>query len=206
MSDSWPEPAYAIRTARLTIRCYERADVRRVHPTILASLGALRPWMPWTLHEPISLEERAEQLRAFRARFDAGEDFIYGVFERDGGIFVGGCGLHPRVGPRALEIGYWLVEERWGRGLGTEIAAALTRVGVERMGAERMEIRVVPHNARSLAIPRRIGYTEEGTLRGVLPRVLGPDKDDLVVFGMLAPELRGSQAARVAIETEGFAT
>ncbi len=204
MTDGWPEPPYVIRTDRLTIRCYERADVRRMHPVVLANLDALRRWMPWVRHEPLSLEERGAQLRTFRARFDAGKDFIYGVFERPSGAFIGGCGLHPRPGPRHLEIGYWLIEDRWGRGYGTEIAAALTRVGVEHMLAERMEIRVVPTNARSLAIPRRLGYVEEGTLRRVLPTSVGAKRDDLAVFGLLADELSSSPAAKAWVELEGF--
>lgn len=159
--DVWPEPAYVVRTKRLELRCYERSDVATVHEVILDNTEALRPWMPWIQHEPMSLEERGELLRAFRARFDSGEDFIYGVFDRDGGAYIGGCGLHPRVGARALEIGYWIAEDRWGQGLATELAAALTRVGFERMEAERMEIRVVPHNTRSLAVPRKLGYTRK---------------------------------------------
>ncbi|MCB9594177.1 MAG: GNAT family N-acetyltransferase [Sandaracinaceae bacterium] len=201
--DVWPEPAYVVRTKRLELRCYERSDVATVHEVILDNTEALRPWMPWIQHEPMSLEERGELLRAFRARFDAGEDFIYGVFDRDGGAYIGGCGLHPRVGARALEIGYWIAEDRWGQGLATELAAALTRVGFERMEAERMEIRVVPHNTRSLAVPRKLGYTREGTLRGVLDRARD-GRDDLVVFGMLLDELDESPAAYAPIELEGF--
>ena len=204
VDDAWPEPAYVVRTTRLELRCYERADVAVVHPVILANQDALLPWMPWIQHEPMSLEERGELLRLFRGRFDRGEDFIYGVFERDGGAYVGGCGLHPRVGARVLEIGYWIAEDRWGRGLGTEVAAALTRVGFERMEADRMEIRIVPRNERSLAIPRKLGYTEEGTLRGVLPRADADSQDDLVVFGMLLDELDDSPAAMASIELEGF--
>lgn len=204
VAEGWPEPPYVIRTDRLTLRCYERTDVRRMHPIVLANLDALRRWMPWVRHEPLSLEERGAQLRAFRARFDAGQDFIYGVFDRPGGAYVGGCGLHPRPGPRHLELGYWLIEDRWGRGLGTEIASALTRVGFEHMRAERMEIRVVPTNVRSVVIPRRLGFAEEGTMRRVLPTAVSSRRDDLIVFGMLAEEHASNPASKVWMETEGF--
>src|SRR5690606_36339696 len=118
--------------------------------------------------------------------FDLGQDFVYGVFDRSDGSFVGGAGLHPRIGAGMLEIGYWIVRERWGEGLATEAAAALTRAGFEIMGAHRMEIRVAPDNARSLAIPRKLGYREEGVLRGVGdPRGSARAPVDLVVFGML---------------------
>jgi len=200
----WPTPAYVIRSPRLCIRCYERADVDAVHEAVLANVEPLAPWMPWIVNEPLSRDERAELVRRFRGRFDLGQDFIYGIFDRDGGAYVGGCGLHPRVGADALEIGYWIVRDRWGQGLATEAAAALTRVGFTRMGVERLEIRVAPDNARSLAVPRKLGYREEGRLRAVGPPGEDGTNADLVVFGMLAGELRGSPAARQELELEGF--
>lgn len=203
--EDWPEPAYAIRTDRMVLRCYERDDVERVHREVLKNIEPLRPWMPWIEHEPMSLDERASLLRRFRGRFDVGEDFIYGIFEPTGTRLLGGCGLHPRVGPRSLEIGYWIVRDRWGEGLATEVAAALTRVGFERMGAHRMEIRVSPKNKRSLAIPRKLGYREEGLLRRVLP-MGGGVRDDLTIFGMLQSEWTRTPAARVSVSMEGFAS
>jgi RimJ/RimL family protein N-acetyltransferase len=199
----WPPPAYVITTPRLVLRCYERDDVTAVQAVVLRNLDALRPWMPWIALEPKSDEERGEQLRRFRGRFDLGEDFIYGVFDRISGAYVGGCGLHPRVAPGAIEIGYWIREDRWGQGLATEAAAALTRVGFERMEALRVEIRVDPENTRSLRVPPKLGFSHEGTLRGVgAPR--GGRHADLTVFGMLRGELETSPAARVAVTTEGF--
>lgn len=205
----WPEPAYAITTERLVIRCFERADVGGMHQTVLDNADALRPWMPWIEHEPMTLEQRAALVRGFRARFDLGEDFVYGIFSPEDGRILGGCGLHPRVSPHGLEIGYWIVHDRWGEGLATEAVAALTRVAIDRMEADRVEIRVSPRNARSIAVPRKLGYVEEGTLHGVGPyHDTGPDqglRDDLVVFGMLPCQFPSSPAAELAIEMEGFA-
>src|SRR5690606_18884570 len=126
-------------------------------------------------------------------------------FDATDGRMLGGTGLHPRTSPGALEIGYWIVADRWGEGLATEVAGALTRVGFEVMGAERMEIRVDPSNTRSLSIPRKLGYREEGTLRGIgEPRGGDPARVDLTVFGMLPSELAQSPAAALPIRTESF--
>lgn len=205
MSEGWPHPAYAISTERLLVRCYERTDVDAVHEAVLASSEALRPWMPWIDDEPLDRVTRMELVRRFRGRFDLGQDFVYGVFDAKSGRFVGGAGLHPRQSPGALEIGYWIVKDRWGEGLATEVAGALTRVGFDAMDADRIEIRVAPDNARSLAVPRKLGYREEGLLRGVGDaRGSSRSRVDLVVFGMLRGELAASPAASVAVRTAPF--
>lgn len=202
---TWPHPAYAIRTPRLVLRCYERGDVDAVHEAVLTNMEALRPWMAWIDDEPLDRDARAERVRRDRGRFDVGEEFVYGIFDATGGRMLGGSGLHPRSSPGVLEIGYWIAHERWGEGLATEVAGALTRVGFERMKADRMEIRVEPKNARSIAIARKLGYREEGLLRQVESGGPSRPRRDLVVFGMLPSELAASPAARIVIRTESFA-
>ena len=200
MASAEQTPPYRIVTDRLVLRCYDPADAPLVHDAVDSSLDHLRPWMPWS-QASTSLDETIALLRRFRGQFDFGEDSIYGVFAPDGSEVVGGAGLHPRVAPGGLEIGYWIRASRTGAGLATEAAAALTRVAIELCGVDRVEIHVDPANAASLAIPRKLGYQEEATLRRRLPPVdpSGPARDD-VVFSLLAEELAGSPAAEAAFE------
>ena len=104
---------------------------------------------------------------------------------------LGGSGLHPRCGPGGIEIGYWTDGEKTGRGIATEASAALTRVGMEVMGARRTEIHCAPDNAASAAIPRRLGYSFEGRLRQREPRHDGTLRDTSV-FCLLASEYADS--------------
>src|SRR5690606_4682167 len=180
----WPHPAYAIHTPRLVIRCFERGDVDPLHEAILANIEALGPWLPWIQYEPAEREARVEWIRMSRGTFDLGESFYYGNFDAKDGRVIGGCGLHPRTSPGALEIGYWIAADRQGEGLATEAAGALTRVGFDVMKADRMEIRVAPHNPRSLAVARKLGYREEGTPRAVGSAGPGSEPADPVVFSM----------------------
>jgi len=156
--------------------------------------------MPWAHEAPVPVEQTVELLRRFRGQFDLGQDFVYGILSRDESEAVGGSGLHTRGGAEAFEIGYWIRASRARQGLATEAAAALTRAGIEVAGAQRIEIRVDPENQPSLAIPRKLGFVEEGRLRGMLHGPDGtPRQRDAVVFALLADELAGSTAAAVPL-------
>jgi RimJ/RimL family protein N-acetyltransferase len=181
------------------IRCWEPRDAPLLKEAVDSSLEHLRAWMPWAHDEPQTLEEKVALLRLFRGNFDLGEDFVYGIFSADESVALGGTGFHPRSSEGALEIGYWIRAGSAGRGLGTTVAAALTKVGIERGGVERIEIRVDPANEVSCRIPRRLGYREEGILRRRLPTADGSPRRDAVVFSLLAEELPGSPAAAVEL-------
>ena len=184
---------YRIETERLVLRCWEPRDAPLLKEAVDASLEHLRSWMPWAADEPQSLDEKVDLLRRFRSRFDAGEDFVMGVFPADESRVLGGTGLHPRTGIGALEIGYWIRADATGRGYATELSAALTRVGFEACGAERMEIHVDPRNEASCRVPRRLGYVEEATLRQRLPpRSPGEPRADETFFTLLREEYDAS--------------
>jgi RimJ/RimL family protein N-acetyltransferase len=183
------------------VRCWEPADAPLLKDAVDSSLEHLRPWMPWAHDLPLALEETIELLRGFRGRFDLGQDFVYGIFTRDEAEVVGGTGLHSRRGPEVFEIGYWVRASRIGKGLCTEATAALTRVGLEHCGAQRIEIRCDPENVASAAVPRKLGFREEGVLRNVFHGSdAQPGRRDAVVFGLLHDELAATPAADAVIE------
>jgi RimJ/RimL family protein N-acetyltransferase len=164
-----PAP-YRIETPRLVLRCPEVADVRAVHEGLLESLDALRPWMPWAAGEPVSLDDRIRVIQGMRAGFDRGEDFAFMAYDAATGGFVGGMGLHPRVGPGGLELGYWIRRTAQGRGLAGEGAGALLRAAFEHMNADRVEIRIEPSNTASQRVVAKLGIPREVTLLRRFPR------------------------------------
>lgn len=172
-------PAYRIVTDRLILRCYDPRDAPALKAAVDASLDHLTE-MPWSRDEPQTLDQKVALLRQFRARFDLGEDFVYGIFHRDDTTVLGGGGLHRRVGEYALEIGYWIHAAHINRGLATEAAGALTRVGFEIERLARIEIHCGPHNTRSAAVARKLGYTHEATLRERAVDTAGNPRDTMI--------------------------
>jgi len=179
-----PPAPYRIETERLVIRCYEPRDAAKAKEGIDASLDHLRPWMPWADDEPQTLEEKTQLMKTFRSNFDAGENFTMGIWSGDDSQYLGGTGLHPRQGPGGLEIGYFICASATRQGYITESTAALTRVGFEICEADRIEIRIDPDNEASLGVPRKLGYTEEATLRRRLPARAGEALRDVTIFTM----------------------
>ena len=194
-----PRAAYRIRTERLLIRCWDPADAPLLNASIAGSLDHLRRWMPWAYDDPETDEAKAERLRGFRSSFDQGKAFFYGIFDPDETRVIGSIGMHDRVGEHAREIGYWIHQELLGRGYATEATAALTRVAFEALGLRRVEIHCDPRNERSAAVPRRLGYLHEATLRRRTVDHEGVMRDSMI-WTMLPEELRASPAARYAVD------
>lgn len=192
-------PAYRIHTSRLVLRCWNTEDAPLLKEAIDASLEHLLPWMSWARNEPQPVETKAAHLRHWRSRFDRDEDFVYGVFDPEEKRVLSGCGLHTRLGDYALEIGYWIHADFINRGLATEIGAALTRVAFEIHNVQRVEIHCEPHNLRSAAVPRKLGYTHEATLK---KRVPFSERDflDSTIWTLFDTEYPSSPAALAQIE------
>ncbi len=159
-------PPARIETDRLVLRCWRPADTLHLREAIDLSLEHLRPWMPWALNEPSSLDDTRARLTRYESSFREGRDFVYGIFSQDESEVLGSSGLHPRVGADALEIGYWIRADRIGKGFATEAVQALTDAGLSVPGVHRIEIHCDPRNSVSAAIPRRLGFTLRETLRG----------------------------------------
>lgn len=174
---AWHQP---LRTARLLIRGWRPGDAGMLKEAIDSSLPELVQWMPWAATEPSPLESIAERIDKFRRAFDEGRDWTYGVFDAAETRVIGGSGLHRRAEPRRLEIGYWIRSSDTGRGLATEAAAALAAAAFRLHDVDAVEIRCDPRNAASAAIPRRLGFRHQQTLReeGTAPD--GSPRDTMV--------------------------
>jgi RimJ/RimL family protein N-acetyltransferase len=187
-------PAYRVETERLVMRCWSPADARLVRTAIDSSDAHLRRWIPFMRDEPRSLPDTVARLRQLRSSFDLDQEYRYAFFDREERTLLGGAGLFRRVGPGALEIGYWISAAGNGKGYATEATAALVRVAFELLGIARVEIHCATLNAPSSRVPEKLGFTHEATLgrRGVDGN---GDEYDLMIWTLFADRYPGSPAA-----------
>lgn len=172
--------AYKIVTERLIIRCYQPQDAVLLKKSIDESLEHLKPWMPWAEKEPETLEAKLERTRKCRGQFDLGLDFVFGIFSKDEKNLIGSTGLHTRIGENAREIGYWINVNFLKLGYATETVKALVKIGFEIEALERIEIRCSPNNLASQAIPKKIGFVHEATLKNRKKNLNGGSEDVMI--------------------------
>ncbi|MGW6725853.1 GNAT family N-acetyltransferase [Nocardia sp. NPDC055029] len=144
----------------LVIRRWQPEDLAAKFAAVTASFEQLHHWMDWAARPPVFDEMRAahETVTTHWPTPDGG--FNYGIFGSDGHL-LGVVGLHDRVGPATVEIGYWCHVDHVGRGVITRAAGALTTIALALPGITRIEIRCDAKNIRSAAVPRRLGYRLE---------------------------------------------
>ena len=177
----------AIKAGRaLELRPLRLRDARPLFALVDANRDRLRHWLPWPDDNRSVQDSRAYILRV-RAQARAGMALPFGLWWK--GDLVGVAGfvwLDPAN--RSGGIGYWLAREAEGHGLMTAAVSALARHGFYALKLNRVEIRAGIRNRRSRAIPERLGFRHEGTLRQA--ERLGSRFVDHAVYGMLAAEWR----------------
>ncbi len=89
------------------------------------------------------------------------------------------------------EIGYWIGEPHRSKGIVTRCCRVLTRHLFDRWQAHRIEIRCAVNNQTSCAIPERLGFTREATLREAAK--IQDEYFDLIVYGLLKNDAINTQ-------------
>lgn len=145
-------------TPRLVLRRYRPEDAPLLKEAIDQSLERLRPWMPWARKEPTPLPQLTERLATFAANYDAGTEWVIGIFDREERRLLGGTGLHRRGPLHVLEIGYWVRTGAEGQGYITEAVDAVRRLAGLVPGITHVRICCDPGNLRSAAVPGRLGF------------------------------------------------
>jgi ribosomal-protein-serine acetyltransferase len=169
------------------LRLFEESDAEEMYALVDANRAHLEPWMPWV---PLvqSPEDQLEFIRASRRQVAENNGFQVGVVTA-GGALAGTAGFHAVSWlNRATSIGYWLAADHQGRGAMTETVRALVDHAFGVWELHRVEIAAAVDNARSRAIPERLGFREEGVRRDAERH--GDRYLDLVVYGLFAGDPR----------------
>ena len=169
-----------LETARLRLRGIGPDDAEAMFPVL--SDSALMTWWSSAAHRDIS------ETRAYLT-YTPDPDGM-----RSWAITLGD--LEPAIGwvtvirrrPGVNEIGYILARAHWGSGIAREALARVLDLIFQEEGQRRVFADIDPDNAASRALVERLGFKQEGTLRGEWETHIGVR--DTVIYGLLRDEWR----------------
>ncbi len=87
----------------------------------------------------------------------------WAIVWRETGRLIGMIGLAPAPDGRSAELGYYLARDQWGRGVATEAARAIARVGFESFGYRKLTSGYYTDNPASGRVLAKVGFTVVGT-------------------------------------------
>lgn len=161
MTDTSWRPPGEIDAPPVVLRRFHGDETEALVTAVSASRDHLVPWMAWASVEPIEANLRNYIDRAV-VQFGDGTDFNYALW--DGAEVVGGSGLHRRLGPGRLEIGYWVRQGWLRRGIATAAAGVLTAAAFTDPGVDEVWIMCDEANVASASVPRRLGFRLVGVV------------------------------------------
>ncbi|MBI2212537.1 MAG: GNAT family N-acetyltransferase [Acidobacteria bacterium] len=121
--------------------------------------------------------------RWIEAQLQAPERLMNFAIERHGEA-VGGVGFIPGsdVESRTAEIGYWVGQSLWGRGLATAAVQAVLPYAFERLELLRVFAAVFELNPASARVLEKAGFVREGVLRDAA--IKEGRVTSMIVYGM----------------------
>ncbi|HEY7256978.1 MAG TPA: GNAT family N-acetyltransferase [Solirubrobacterales bacterium] len=149
-----------VEAGELLLRRWAVDDAEGFARLVAASAEHLRPWMPWMAAEPRTLAERIALIRRWEEEWMAGGDVLLAVV-RDGDL-AGSCGMHRRIGPGGIELGYWIAVPHLRQGVATAVAMGLTNTALSLPGIDRVEIHHDVNNIASAGVPAGLGFEPVG--------------------------------------------
>ena len=198
MSPDWRPPT--LDTPRLVVRAFEEADAPALFPH--AANPNVTRYTLWDHHTTIA--DTLTFVRDYaRCRYVEGTPEPYAVVLKGdpAGAPVGAVGCfwasHPN---RTMELGYWLAEPYWGRGISAEACRAVVTFAFASCEPERMQARVIAGNAASVRVLEKLGFRHEGALRSSLFR--RGRFEDVLYFAVLRSEWE--KRGRPPVETGGL--
>jgi len=149
--------AVYLESEAVSLRTIEEADLEFLRdtvndPAVRYYLGARGPY-------------NMEQEREFFENVISDDEDLNLLVCADGEP-AGTVGLHPLDPTHGSgEIGIFLAEDYWGRGLGTEAARLVTDYAFRERGHHRVTARVIQGNQASTRVWEKLGFRHEATMR-----------------------------------------
>jgi RimJ/RimL family protein N-acetyltransferase len=146
-----PTPSRSLQTERLALRPPVAADATPMQ-ALCANWNVVR--MTSRMPHPYTLDDARTWLAAREARWADRTEYTFAVTQD--GAFAGVIGIDLKNGE--YEIGYWLGEPWWGRGLATEAVERVIRFGFDELGLDCLKAGHFDDNPASGRVLVKCGF------------------------------------------------
>jgi ribosomal-protein-alanine N-acetyltransferase len=168
-----------LETERLRLTPVVAEDAQKIFP-LMADAEVMAFWDVGEIDDPDVI---ANIVAGQVDEMAAGRGVYWTLHTLDGGQFIGTCDISEidRRHKRA-EVGFMLGREAWGQGYALEAMQAVLAYAATQ-GLRRLLARTHLGNRRSETLLTKLGFVEEGMLRGHVLR--DGDRRDCRLFGLL---------------------
>jgi ribosomal-protein-alanine N-acetyltransferase len=145
------------------IRLIEVADAPALTALLAVDRKFQAPWDPVRPESYFTEDGQRSGIAATLVQYEAGAAAPYVIL--DGGSVVGRITVtNIARGPfQSGSLGYWVSQDRNGRGLATAAVGAVARLAFSELGLHRLQADTLVHNVASQRVLERSGFTRIGT-------------------------------------------
>jgi ribosomal-protein-alanine N-acetyltransferase len=159
--------------AKINLRYQQIGDAKRFYEILN------NPNFIYFTVKPKSIEDEEKWLRGNPRRRKNNTEWNYTILYDSQIVGTVGIKINPHrkfIG----EIGYFLDENFWGKGIATEAVLLAEKIGFGKLELTRIEILMQPQNKASERVAIKCGYLKEGLLKRALQGTDGEKKDALI--------------------------
>lgn len=164
----------------------EEKQAEELFEIIETDRKALSEWMPWTKNVKSKKDEIEfiNYAREKNAKYQLLELAIIA-----GNQPIGMIDLHSiDRDDRRAEVGYWMFSKYQGKGIMTESLKHLLSIAFNELDLNKIIVMADSKNEKSRAIPQRLGFRQEGTLKEEI--FMNKQFRDLDVFAITTSEYK----------------
>ncbi|MGD1848085.1 MAG: GNAT family N-acetyltransferase [Salibacteraceae bacterium] len=179
----------AINTPRTLLRKYHSEDSATILKLLQANRERLVSSFPATYIKLSNVEKLGKWLEEeMPAAWENKQMYPLGLWHKQSGDYFGQVTLRNiDHSVRKAELGYYLSQDYEGRGLMSEVLASLIEVAFDELELNRLYVRIMLRNKRSVRLIERCGFRYEGTLRQDFRSFFG-NLEDVMIYGLLREE------------------
>jgi RimJ/RimL family protein N-acetyltransferase len=151
--------SFKIESPRLLLRNYTLSDARRLYQLIDSNKKLLADYFPATIENTSSVMATRKYILDRNSDRKNGVHLFAGVFLKDGKTLIGQVlakDINWRV-PKC-ELGYFMDQAYHGKGLGSEAVNYFSAYCFEKLGIEKIALRIEPKNKASKKLAKKCAF------------------------------------------------